>query len=764
MFDHLIAIHPEPGHAILSVPYDQFEARNEAGFGVYFSINAVRPGLTTKATKRDIVAVRYAHVDIDPPKAGTWDKPGVLAALMAQGPSVVIDSGNGLQGLWALTPGATVDQVETINKGLIQRFNADKGTWNVDRVFRMPGTINWPNALKIAAGREPVLATLLHQSNVQYDAASLLAHFPYVPPVKERGSDEIDLIDFEIIDLPARASTTTQDLVHRPLGQDRSVDVSRAVTAMARDGFTDAEIMGVILNPALAISGHCLDQHDPERAARRKCSLAAAHRFDPEAAFPDDLPDFETLSASVPAMLAEPPAMTKARVSGYGLRKSAAFLGIADQMDHFKGCTYIVQSDRVLMPNGMEISQSRFDVVRGGHLFAMDDINDKTEKSAWTAFLKNSAYMPPTADAVCFRPELAPFEMVEDGTWTLVNTYQPITTPRKEGDPEPFLRHLRTLFPVERDRLILLSYMASLVQNPGVKFQWWPVIQGAKGNGKTLLLNVMSFCIGEQYSHLPNTSKMTRNGINFNGWLKGKLFLGMDEIYSAHRRDFLEEFKPYVTNRRLTIEAKGVDEYTGDNRANGMMLTNHKDGVPIDKDERRYAVFFTSQQTAEECFRDGLTPAYFQKLWTWLDADGFAIINEYLHTFKPVPEFDPAGLASRAPHTSSTGEAIVASRGRAEVEILEAIEEGRPGFKGGYVSSRMVSKLLEEKRINLPRNKFRDTMEHLGYTPHPSLPDGKTGSVVLPDGVRTVLYVKRGAEVVAGVDVADDYTDKQMGP
>ena len=464
-------------------------------------------------------------------------------------------------------------------------------------------------------------------------------------------------------------------------------------------------------------------------------------------------------------VLSEPPVVTRARVGGYGSRAVSGFMGIADQMEHFQGCVYIMHSDRVLMPDGVELNQSRFDVMRGGQLFAMDDTNDKTTKSAWEAFLKNSAYSPPSAHNTCFRPELPPFAMVQDGTWRLVNTYQPIDTPRTKGDAGPFLRHMTTLFPDERDRTILLSYMASLVQNPGVKFQWWPVIQGAKGNGKTLLLNVLTYCVGEQYSHLPNTSKMTRNGISFNGWLKGKLFLGMDEVYSSQRRDFLEEFKPYVTNRRLPIESKGVDEYTGDNRANGMMLTNHKDGVPVDKDERRYAVFFTHQQTAEDCFRDGLTPEHFQKLWAWLDREGFAIVNDYLRSYVPNPEFDPAQRASRAPRTSSTDQAIIASRGRAEVEIMQAIEDGRVGFKGGYISATMVRKLMEEKRIALPLAKYKDTLDAIGYVPHPTLPEGRTPGVVLPDGVRSRLYVSRDVVPVGGSSsaVADDYMEKQLG-
>lgn len=763
MYDQLITIYQDrdPSKRVTSCTMAEALERNKDHYGVYWHVNRVRDGIGTKATKDDVTEIRFAHADIDPPDQGPWDKDAVLAQLIEQGASVVIDSGNGLQAVWALLPGATIDQVELVNKGLMQLFGADDTTWNADRVLRVPGTINWPNKVKRAKGRVPAPASEVWRCELVYPIENLLAAWPYVePPRKEKGPDEIEPVAWEPIPLPDRASPELYEVVHHPQASDRSSDVMRAVVMMGRENFTDAEIMGILLNPELPISAHCLDQNDPERQARRKAAKAIPHR--PKSAeymFGEDTVELP------PQVLPEPPTVTKARKGGYGARSHGMFMGISEQMDHFTDCIYIMQSDRVLMPDGMELSQSRFDVARGGHLFAMDDTNEKTSKSAWEAFLKNNAFTPPTAHSTCFRPELPPFTLVEDGTWQLVNTYQPINTPRKDGDVGPFLRHMETLFPIERDRRILLSYMASLVQNPGVKFQWWPVIQGAKGNGKTLLLNILTYCVGEQYSHLPNTSKMTRNGISFNGWLRGKLFLGMDEVYSSQRRDFLEEFKPYVTNRRLPIESKGVDEYTGDNRANGMMLTNHKDGVPVDKDERRYAVFFTKQQTAEECFADGLTPDHFQKLWAWLDRDGFAIINGYLRSYVPDVEFDPAGRASRAPRTSSTDSAIIASRGRAETEIMEAIEDGRVGFKGGYISAKALRTLMEEKRINLPLTKYKDTLEAVGYVIHPNLPEGRTPGVVMPDNSRVKLYVPKEAILISGPSssIADDYMEKQLG-
>ena len=759
---HLVAIVPDGPLTAKWFGSDHAAAMEwalaQTGANVYFTINQTHSGVAIKPTKDDIRAVRFAHVDIDPPETGPWDRDAALIALLAQNPSVVIDSGNGWQGLWRLTHDDA--DIEETNRGIAHALGADPRVHNKDRLFRVPGTTNYPNAAKRARGRTPQPTSLILAEPHAFAPETLRTHYPAPARTSRQGVDGGYDGPWEEYD-PPLPSNRLRDLLWEdiPTG-GRSEHAAKVAHYMGREGYSHAQIMGTLMNPQWPWAGTIQDQADPERQARRKL-IGVVVWPKGEDMFPD-----EDVHSTHPLTLT-PPSVTRAKLGGYGTRKHGSmFMGIIEQMDHFKGCVYVIHTDRILMPDGSEVNQSRFDSLMGGHTFAIDDVNEKTTKSAWEAFLKNNAFTAPIVHSTCFRPELDPFEVIQDGTWRLVNTYQPIATPRTTGDPEPFLRHMRTLFPDDRDRRILLTYMASLVQNPGVKFQWWPVIQGAKGNGKTLLLSIMAFCVGDQYSHLPNTSKMTRNGINFNGWLKGKLFLGMDEVYSSHRRDFLEEFKPYVTNRRLPIESKGVDEYTGDNRANGIMLTNHKDGVPVDKDERRYAVFFTAQQTAEDCFRDGLTPSHFHTLWSWMDAEGFATVNDFLRSYECEAEFDPAGRASRAPRTSSTDLAIEASRGRAETEILDAIDEGRVGFKGGWVSSRALAKLMDEKRINLPRNKYRETMDGMNYVPHPSLKDGKTGGPVLPDGARTILYVHRDGPWIKTanvVEIADQYMKEQMG-
>jgi hypothetical protein len=263
--------------------------------------------------------------------------------------------------------------------------------------------------------------------------------------------------------------------------------------------------------------------------------------------------------------------------------------------------------------------------------------------------------------------------------------------------------------------------------------------------------------------------------MNFNGWIEGKLFLGLEEVYAADRRQFFEGFKTTVTNLNIPIEAKTVEEVTGDNRANGIITTNHKDGVPISGVSRRYAPLFTAQQSRADAARDGMTDAYFARMRDWFNgrgpwlsegpAYGFRVVNHYLRTRPLVAEYDPNQLAIWAPATSCIEEAIDASRGRAEQEVLEAIEEGRPGFAGGWVGSRMLDTLLDGTRCNVPRSKRRELMNALGYDWHPALVQGRSNNAVQPDGAKSRLFVKMGSIAALNLkdpaDVARAYSKAQ---
>lgn len=434
---------------------------------------------------------------------------------------------------------------------------------------------------------------------------------------------------------------------------------------------------------------------------------------------------------------------------------SREFMSGLAQLDHFAGCYFENATGRVYsLPKNTEFKRTEFDVNYGGHVFLMDPLNSKQTTSAWEAFTQSRVNIPPIVDALCFRPERPSGAVITEGQRRYVNSYVPFTPHVVAGDPSKFLHHMSLLFPDETDRKKILHYMASMIQNPGRKFQWWPVIQGCEGNGKTLIGMVMTHAMGQEYTHIPNSHAMARDGLKFNSWLYRKLLIIVEEIMLAHKRDFLDEFKPVVTNERIPVEGKGKDQVNTDNRANGFLFTNHKNGVPITADQRRYSIFYTPQQSVEDLARYGMGVAYFADLLDWLKGDGAyksggagygcAVVTGYLQAYALEAEFDPARLANRAPKTTSTEEAITESYGNAEQEIIEAIEEGRVGFSGGWVSSKYLDVLLDSLRLRIPRASRRRMMQALGYDYHPALLEGRVVAAVTPDNCRPKLYVRVG--------------------
>lgn len=443
------------------------------------------------------------------------------------------------------------------------------------------------------------------------------------------------------------------------------------------------------------------------------------------------------------------------------------FLGATQQIEHFKGCVYVQSLHRVLTPRGLFLKQDQFNATYGGYHFQIDDTGKATKK-AWEAFTESQVIRYPKAEFGCFRPEIPPGALIQEEGYIFVNTYVPIETPRQQGDPAPFLRHLAALLPNQSDRDILLAYMAACVQHKGVKFQWAPLLQGTEGNGKTLFTRCVAFAVGDRYTHLPPASEVSEK---FNEWLFGKVFIGIEDVYVPdHKKEVIEVLKPMITNDRLAMRAMQQAQVMGDNRANFMLNSNHKDAIRKTRTDRRFAVFYTAQQSAEDLARDGMNGNYFPDLYNWLRNGGYAIVADYLATYAIPDELNPATKCHRAPETTSTNEAIAASMGGVEQEIIEAIEEGRPGFAGGWVSSVAVERLLNDARMTraIPHNKRRDLLKSLGYDWHPALNNGRVNNPIpLDDNKKPRLFIKDGhiaLNVTAPAEVARMYQEAQGAP
>jgi hypothetical protein len=174
---HLCSIVPDGGcrgrwfDKDVDAARDWARSENEHERNVYWTVNLVAAGCNQKPGKKDIVAARYIHIDIDPPKGiAVFEKLGELAELCALStpPTLIVDSGGGLQAFWRLAGPAAPDDVEELNRNVAARLGGDR-CHNIDRLMRLPGTLNYPNAKKRASGRTVSLAKVI------YDADGLLA-------------------------------------------------------------------------------------------------------------------------------------------------------------------------------------------------------------------------------------------------------------------------------------------------------------------------------------------------------------------------------------------------------------------------------------------------------------------------------------------------------------------------------------------------------------------------------------------------------------
>lgn len=446
--------------------------------------------------------------------------------------------------------------------------------------------------------------------------------------------------------------------------------------------------------------------------------------------------------------------------------EGSVFMSGPGQKDMFRGCVYVTDAHRVLVPGGALLKPDQFNVAFGGYVFSMDDVNKSTTRKAWEAFTESQILRCPQVDTVCFKPDRPPGELIKTQGRTAVNIWWPAEVDRKVGDASPFLNHLRKVLPDERDREILLSYMSACVQHKGKKFPWMPVLQGVQGNGKTLFSLCVAQAVGTRYAFWPKVKSLEST---FNKWLGQTLFVGIEELYSLEHQDqVLSNLFTMITgDMGIQIEGKGTDAISAEICCNLMATTNHRDAVRKTLEARRFAMFYTPHQTRADIIRDGMGGDYFPKLYNWLKKEGgFAIVSELLHTRPIEPEFNPAGDMHRAPDTSTTNLAIVETRGGIEQQIIEAVDQGSTGFMGGWVSSFFLDQLLvslRQNRITLERRKR--LMADLGYIPHPGLINGRVNNPVLPDGKKSILFVHRDSEaarITGGGEIARAYTAAQM--
>lgn len=278
-----------------------------------------------------------------------------------------------------------------------------------------------------------------------------------------------------------------------------------------------------------------------------------------------------------------------------------------------------------------------------------------------------------------------------------------------------FMAHVRFMIENEDEQRLLVDYLAWIIQKPGQKINWALLIQGAQGVGKSYFAVVMQNLLGMMSR---NVEPMALSG-RFTAWAHGALLAVIEEIRISgdNRFELIDRLKPFVSNNVVQIEEKGRDQRTVPNFQTYLLLTNHKDALPVNENDRRYAPIFSRVQSEQQLFdelggRQG-ADAYFTKLFDDSERRADAL-SWFLRNWKISAEFSAKG---RAPHTSAREEMIALGVSPDRSLIEDAIDIHRCAVIGDTVLDvTWLGKLCEAEGTMLPKTRAMSAiLLEMGY-------------------------------------------------
>lgn len=261
-----------------------------------------------------------------------------------------------------------------------------------------------------------------------------------------------------------------------------------------------------------------------------------------------------------------------------------------------------------------------------------------------------------------------------------VNSYSDANLPELPGDLSPvhceaiqiFLDHFVHLFANERDRVILLDWIAYLVQNPGQRINWAILLQGAEGDGKSFFRAVIEAVLGGHVNGITGTALEEK----FNSWAEGAMLCFVEDVrlHGQNRFDAVNKLKPMITNAMVTVRRMQTNPYEVVNTMNYMATSNLKDAVPVTDEDSRFFPLFTRFQRPEDIDRfKARNPNYYRRLYALADEPEFAgAIRQYLLSYQISPEFDAKG---RAPKSSYKNEMVLLNRSDEQNALRDTLEE-----------------------------------------------------------------------------------------
>lgn len=619
---------------------------------LYWHVNPVMRAMTKKAMREDIKEVVQFHVDIDPRAGEDFSKEQERILKLLQNPpndipppSFIIFSGGGYQGFWVLQEPIEIngdinaaEDAKLYNITLERVFGADN-CHNIDRLCRLPGTVNIPDAKKRKKGRSETLSKLIshHPSRVyeikQFKKAqqvqstaggfSSSAKSVVVSGNIKRIDSVEDLNEWDVPDRVKVIIVQGSDVENPKQGDNsRSAWLFDCICQLVRAKVPDDVIFSIITDPDFRISESILEQKSSaEKYAMRQIERAKEFTIDPWL-----------------QLLNERHAV----------------------IQNLGGKCRVIEEIMDPTLNRTRITKQSFDDFRNSymnHFVTIGHTKDGSpvKKSVGKWWLEHEHRRQ-------FRTIVfAPGREVVDA-YNLWKGFACQASP--EGNCQEFLDHVKynICSGNEEHYKYLLGWMARCVQQPDSAGQVAIVMRGGMGTGKGFFASQFGALFGRHFLQVADPKHLVGS---FNAHLRDTVVLFGDEAFYAGDKKHESVLRMLITEESLAIEAKGIDVEVSPNFVHVLLASNNSWVVPAGADERRFFVLDVSDNKKQNI-------QYFSDLKKKMNDGGREALLYYLLNYD-ISNFEVRSV----PKTKALNEQKLLSMTPEEEWWYNKLEEGR---------------------------------------------------------------------------------------
>lgn len=259
-------------------------------------------------------------------------------------------------------------------------------------------------------------------------------------------------------------------------------------------------------------------------------------------------------------------------------------------------------------------------------------------------------------------------DLIHIGNSDAINTWQPTTLERLEGDVSLWMNLVEHLFPdqVQRDRI--LDWMSFIVQYPHIKVNYALIVGGAERIGKDSIFQPLIHSVGLNNS---NDIKAQMLDEKYDDCFMGIKLAVIQEIRKAGWKDaenvenklkvYLADPPLYLTLRRL-----GAPNVKQINLIQVLAFTNYREALHLSSEGDRYCCEWSDAKK--------LSPQYYADVYSWYEKDqGYEKVFDYLMT-RDVSEFNPKGSA---PWTAWRDEMRSAGKSDLDYQVEDVLDRIR---------------------------------------------------------------------------------------